>query len=385
MLITEKSACTGCELCLSVCPGNAIHMQADEEGFRFPVVDDNLCTKCQLCQKKCPANHPGGHITDTHALKAFSGFYKDENMLKKSASGGIASALAEKVLAEGGRVFGVAYSHDFKHAEYIEADSLDKINLLKGSKYIQARKGNLYKKIESSVKEDRPTFFIGLPCEVAAVKAFLGGDRENLLTCDLICHGPTSEKVSEQYISRLEKSYKSKLKFFSVRYKEKGWEPMYVKAKFENGKVFLKPFFETEYGIAFRRMSRPSCANCSFKGGNRASDLTIGDFWGLAPADKGYNANGVSVMIVNTPKGEELLRDIPGFSMEETDVEAAISGNPFFNASKNLKGVRGAFSKGFANKGLFSACKKYRYKERMERIPLFAGLVPFAKKVMRKR
>lgn len=51
-----------------------------------------------------------------------------------------------------------------------------------------------------------------------------------------------------------------------------------MKAEFENNDIFIKPFSETEYGVAFVNMVRKSCENCSFKGDNRVSDLTIGDF-----------------------------------------------------------------------------------------------------------
>ena len=42
--------------------------------------------------------------------------------------------------------------------------------------------------------------FTGTPCQVAGLKAYLGGEEENLLTVDLMCHGAPSEKVFERYV-----------------------------------------------------------------------------------------------------------------------------------------------------------------------------------------
>lgn len=353
----EKDKCSGCELCVTICPRQSISMRADEEGFRYPYIDMNRCNKCKLCVSMCPINNIDKIRIHTHNIKAFSGFYENADKLKKSASGGIASALAEKVISEGGIVFGVTYCDNYKNAKYIEISKHDEINLLKGSKYIHAEKGNIYKKVKTHVKQKQQVLFVGLPCEVAAVKSYLRKEYDNLITCDLICHGPTSPKVAEQYIDHLEQLHQSHLKFFSVRHKETGWTPVYMKAEFENNDIFIKPFSETEYGVAFVNMVRKSCENCSFKGDNRVSDLTIGDFWGITPSNKAYNKNGVSIILVNTEKGEKILREINEFSLSEADINLAISSNPRLNSSKP-NAYRERFSDWFIRYGLFYACKK---------------------------
>ena len=39
----DKSICTGCGLCATVCHKGAIAMQMDEEGFLQPVIDPDRC------------------------------------------------------------------------------------------------------------------------------------------------------------------------------------------------------------------------------------------------------------------------------------------------------------------------------------------------------
>ena len=41
--IQNKAECCGCTACFNICPKNAISMQPDEEGFLYPVVDQEKC------------------------------------------------------------------------------------------------------------------------------------------------------------------------------------------------------------------------------------------------------------------------------------------------------------------------------------------------------
>lgn len=153
----------------------------------------------------------------------YCGHLKDIEKVKQVASGGLATAMGESFIADGGIVYGAAYTSDFKSAEYIRVDTYDGIDRLKGSKYIKAL---LKKAILDSIKEDlsanRKVLFVGLSCDVNVVKEYLTKsktDETNITYVDLICHGATNPKVAEQYVESLEKRYKSPIIEFSVKYK----------------------------------------------------------------------------------------------------------------------------------------------------------------------
>lgn len=55
---------------------------------------------------------------------------------------------------------------------------------------------------------------------------------------------------------------------------------------------------------------RPSCYSCPFAQKKRVSDLTLGDFWGLKSNYITQKENGVSLVLINTQKGSELLKRI---------------------------------------------------------------------------
>ena len=124
----------------------------------------------------------------SHDIAVYGGYIDDDDKLMQSASGGIATALAEQMINAGGFVAGVAYSKDFYKAEYIVTNNKRDLEKLKSSKYIETDKKDIYNKVKSLLEQDKKVLFIGLPCVVAAMYNFLGKRFENLLTCELICH-----------------------------------------------------------------------------------------------------------------------------------------------------------------------------------------------------
>ena len=54
ILYEKKALCCGCTACYSICPRKAIQMIEDEDGFEYPVIQENLCVNCKQCIKVCP-------------------------------------------------------------------------------------------------------------------------------------------------------------------------------------------------------------------------------------------------------------------------------------------------------------------------------------------
>lgn len=304
----------------------------------------------------------------THGvIKAYSGYLRNEDFLVKSASGGVAYAFESKFILQGGVVYSVQYSSDFRIGEWARAEYIEELSAFQGSKYVESRKVydgfNLYEKISHDLSEGLNVLAVGLPCDIGAIKAFLKKDYSNLYCVDLICHGPTTRKVSEDYLNKLEKKFKSRICDFSVRYKKDGqWTPPYLRAVFENGKVFMKPFYETDYGIAFSIMARSSCYNCQFKGSSHRSDITIGDYWGLKPENKiEWNDKGVSIAFARTGKGLQLIESIKDICVvNETDAEFAMSHNKLISEQKEKNPKYDKFVQNLERFGLHKAVKLSR-------------------------
>ena len=384
-----KELCNGCGLCNNVCPHNAIVMKKDAEGFEYPHIREDMCINCGMCIKKCPLYNNEIAIS-SHNIKIYAATHKNEKVLMQSSSGGVAMALYEKVIEENGICFGVCYTEDYRSVKYIKINEKENLYLLQGSKYAQASHDKLYIDVNEELKRGKKVLFIGCPCEVAAVKSMVG-DRDNLLTCELVCHGNTSQKVLEEYVNRVEKKYGSPIEFFSMRYKDKKkrhnatWINQMIHIKLKNGKQLYKDFVVSEYGKLFNNMARMSCHNCKFKGKSRVADLTIGDCWGINVAKEKYDTNGVSLVLVNTKKGEDFINRMDNISLETFDLDIAIKNNPYINKSIEFNKNRGVIGEKFVKEGLFSAVQMTM--SRKEKIisklpkPLYIKLYKFYSKI----
>ena len=310
------------------------------------------------------------------ANRAYCGYVSDDNLIKNVASGGFATEIASLFLKEDGIVFGVKYTPDFYGAEFCVIDNIDEVNILSGSKYIVPNKmiqigsdkKSVYAWAAHFLTKHKKVLFIGLGCDIGALYGYLKKndiDDTDLYTIDLICHGPTLPSVQETCIKELESKYDSKIISFSVRYKKQGWVPPYLHAEFENGKVYNKPFYDSDFGYAFENLIRKSCYNCHFKGDNHVADLTIGDYWGISEKMEGYNKNGVSIIISRTEKGENLITQMKIntiFNVFDTDFSFAINNNPMYFRSRSVNEKFDAeqFQRDLHDKGLHYATLKQR-------------------------
>ncbi len=297
----------------------------------------------------------------THDIAIYGGFLKNDQELLECTSGGIATALARQMIRQGGCVAGVSYSDDFREAKYELVKDEKGLERFKGSKYVEVNKKNIYKDVKVLLEEGKGVLFFGLPCTVAAVKTFLKKEYDNLITCELICHGPVKTKVHTEYIDYLEKRFNSKIKDFSVRKKKGTWLPPYLYAEFVNGKVFEKEFYKTEYGCAFKIMGKKACYCCKFKGNNRIGDIMLGDFLGAAEQDIFWNHKGISVIFAHTEKGKDFLGTLEEVELFETDFEKAVSNNLMVIQSREKSPEKEYFEKMFEKNGLIYAAHRSKY------------------------
>jgi len=367
--------CCGCEACSFVCPKQIIQMKEDKEGFVYPIVsDESNCINCGRCEKICPVSNPTK--ANDYIISYCSGHLQNDEDIRSSASGGLATAISRCFIEKyQGAVYGVAYSRDYKEIRFEKATTLEELEKFRGSKYAQSRKsktegdplsmyhgGEVFHSVITDLKSGMFVLFIGLPCEVAALNNVTKKKFDKLYTIDLVCHGPTSQKVHREYIKNIEESTSSKISSFSVRFKYTGWKPYYIKAEIEGGRSpHLAIFHKTTYGIAFRYLKRPSCAKCRFKLGNSQAglqaDMTIGDFHYVGPTFAAYNKWGSSVGYIHTERGEQLCHlTEDSFEFFDTNPIYALKSSFALKNSVPSKINRRSFSRTFVNKSLGSAC-----------------------------
>lgn len=329
MNVTQKTnMCTGCGMCMAICPSSAIQMQADSHGFLHPVVDAAKCTDCGLCSRKCPVSTPPQVSEHTNVL---TGYAKDETLLPGSSSGAIFPVLAAEIIRRGGIVFGAAFDENFD-VVHTSAETLSELAALCSSKHVQSRMTDgCYSQIKRALSAGRWVYFSGMPCQVAALKNYLGRKYETLVTQDTACHSVPSPMVWKDYMAALEKQHDGKLTSFSFRNKANGWEGYYICAEFDNGEKFQQPAAENPYQRGFLKglYSRSSCFSCKFKGIERCSDITLADYWGVKGIQpEAYHPQGTSLILLHSGKGRALLESCKDKLQTAAAADGAFAYNP---------------------------------------------------------
>lgn len=332
-ILCSSIDCTACAACLNVCSKGAIRMVENEEGYYNPSIDSNKCVGCRLCEITCPVLNP--LPSTTIEPSAYYGWTKNEVTRKKSSSGGVFTELATRIIKQGGVVWGAAFSRNMR-LEYMCTDSIENLDSLRRSKYIQAYVGESYKQIKQQLKT-RPVLFCGTPCHVAGLYAYLRKRPENLITIDFVCHGCPPSTLWEQYITWLEKKYNDTIIDFNFREKKFGINyNIGTTATFKNkGKKFLY-LKDNGYTLAFCKdlTIHYTCVHCKFRSIQRNSDITISDYH---IQNKLCNSTdllqGASCIIINTEIGQSLIAET-NMQLHPIPLETIIQGNPSYATIK---------------------------------------------------
>lgn len=360
--ICDLKDCSGCTACKNICPRNAISMKENEKGFRYPHVNSESCINCKLCEKVCPVLNSKENEKKSIIPKAYAAYNNDVEIRMKSSSGGIFSLIAEEILKRNGIVFGAVLDENL-NVVHKKAANIVELEQLRGSKYLQSDLGNTYREIRDLLNDGTQVLFTGTPCQIAGLKSFLGKEYENLYMQDFICHGVPSKKLWEKYLSYREKNGNSKIKKVFFRNKDnKGWSEYQVLLEFENKKSFFDVTKDLYMQTFLKDIAlRDSCYNCKSKKINRDSDITVADFWGISKiAPEMNDEKGVSLVIINSKKGEEILNNIKSnITLKEVEFFEAISGNKSIIQSAMYPEKRDEFFQDLETLELDDLLKKY--------------------------
>ena len=305
----KSEQCVGCGACAQVCPKSAITMHPDDDGFLHPAVNTAQCVRCGICVEVCPVI--SGIKADNNPI-AYAAKCNNDAIRLTSSSGGIFTLLAEKVIEQGGVVFGAAMDRDLS-VVHIAVNTKEELSKLRGSKYVQSRIGDTYKQAREFLNQGKTVYFSGTPCQIEGLLKFLRKPYENLITQDVVCHGVPSPLVWDRYVKRQEEKHHSAIKQVDFRCKQFGWREYRVRLYFQGGASFSQRKNKDPFMRCFLSdlCLRPSCYDCLFKKQDKASDFTLADFWGIQNYLPQMDDNrGISLVVCNTPKAQALFEQI---------------------------------------------------------------------------
>lgn len=363
--LCDITQCTQCHACVNACPKNCISMQEAKDGFYLPVIDRDSCVECGACMKVCHqmTENPKYHTP----LKTYACWTKNVADRKRSSSGGAFSVLARKILSEGGIVYGASMCEDLK-VRHISIETVDEMCRLQGSKYLQSYLGDIYKDVRTKLRDGRKILFTGTPCQIGGLLTYLRWDYENLLTCDVVCHGVPSQKAFDVYIDKI--GIREKCNNFNFRFTE-GWgfqlsRQLVAPTKDGDSKKIISPP-NAYYLRAFTKglMFSEACYECKYARPERVSDVTLADYWGLGTM-RPFNHpthKGVSLLLVNTEKALTVLNECSDLFYEERPLEEAVKGNHNLSHTSSRPDGRDSYFEDSQKMSISELSKKYDIKD----------------------
>lgn len=305
MKLADPKECTGCMACIDACPHTVLKARIDTNGYYAIITDtEKQCIECGRCSQVCPILNLTQVAGESFPYAAWN---KDSKQREQSASGGVFAALASSIIRKGGSVYGAAIEgFDVKHLRITDERELFR---LQGSKYQHSDMTGIYRQVRNDLRQGMYVLFSGLGCQVVGLLSFLGKtQKEKLYTIDTICGGLSTMLP----ILHLKESGKYK-GILSFRDKENGWQSKGFRYSL---KMVCKDGSIENLGLdnmvlntfSSKLLKRSSCLDCKFVGLHRASDCTIGDFWGDESFKEQHN-EGVSVLIAHNDRIISLMKE----------------------------------------------------------------------------
>lgn len=356
-LLVDHLRCTGCAACYAGCSRGAITMQPDAEGFLFPVVDKTICIQCGICTRICPVDKEGVPASNDECYAAKS---LDVSVVRESSSGGLFTEFSQKVLVQGGVVFGAAYVGENLDVRHIAVEESQALAELRGSKYVQSEIGLIYRDVRKALTSGREVLFSGTPCQVAGLRAYLRTEYTNLLTVEVICHGVPSAKLFSELKEEMSRAHGT-LRKVSFRDKNQGWTSRAMTGWYASGEKIREQGVLNDYFKAFiaHLTLRHSCERCHFTAGRSGADVTLGDFWGVESIIPNFNDNtGVSAVIIHTDKGRRAFANLSCIK-ESVPLSAITRSNPSYTAQRSPDRRRNAFMAMTIVEDIHIATKRY--------------------------
>lgn len=353
--VCEKDLCTGCMACAGVCKEHAI---AITDGLRAynAVIDESLCTDCGACKRICPNVTP---VQKRRPIEWRQGWAECE-IRGRSSSGGAASAMIRAFIEHGGYVAACL----FEQGEFVFrlTNSAEETKRFAGSKYVKSNPKKIYGEIDEKLKAGERVLFIGLPCQVAALKNRIRRE-EKLYTIDLICHGTPSPRLLSMFLREKGVDIET---LEEVKFREKTSFGLWIGAK-KLMPAGLRDMYTHAFlaGLDYTE----GCYACRYAELNRVSDVTLGDSWG-SELEKDEQAKGISLILCQTEKGKELVSQ-SGILTKAVDIEKAVRANGQLNHPTARHEKRDTFFK-HINRGFHAAMRKcnpkFYYKKKLKAI-----------------
>lgn len=317
--ITKTGLCTGCGMCQTVCPEQAIQLNLLNKGWFQAEVEEKLCSDCGLCLKVCGRN-PGHTNTKCQEpqkeneyspfLGCFENCYLGHstniNIRWNATSGGLITSILAFCFKTGLIDCAIVASSGNENpliSRAIIATSEKEILQACGSRYAPIPMNAAIKK---ALAISDKIAVVGLPCHLQSLKRaeqqIQQIKKKVILRLGMFCSHNVSLRAVDFIL--LHKKLK-KENILEFNYRGKGW-PSGIRVKTRQGTIVYTPNSNSIWTSLFSSFvySTPYCLSCTDQT-NELADISFGDAW--LPDVVERDKIGRSICIVRSACGASIF------------------------------------------------------------------------------
>ena len=328
--IVDGGLCHRCASCVGICPTGVLGLDSEE----YPTVKNlAACTDCDLCVKVCPGDEfdineayqkvygKPVDITSTHGefIDALVAHASDPEIQEHSTSGGLVTAILLHLI-ETGQIDGAAViisdpDQLWKGKAFIARTREEILSAMK-SKYAISPTNAAFAEIRAVPGKYA---LVGLPCQIHGyVKAAELDQRLReriVLTIGLFCHAAVEHEAYRIIWDSLGDVRNDVVRFISrvgkhpgtpyVQLKDGSMRPVY----FGNKKEGWRPTSIEMINIIYRLYTPARCLTC-FDASAEFADIAVGDPWMAPPADNVKFEKGWSFALVRSERARAICKDL---------------------------------------------------------------------------
>ncbi|MFH1378404.1 MAG: Coenzyme F420 hydrogenase/dehydrogenase, beta subunit C-terminal domain [Planctomycetota bacterium] len=303
--IVSAGLCTGCGLCASICPTDALRMQRVPEDILVPILDSAKCINCKKCVAVCGSNALADppDWEDIYRGEPIAGYLAratEPVRVRQGQSGGVVSALASFLLSDGkiksALLTGSGGSPDFGAAS-VWAVSDEDIRSTAGSKYCL---NAVLETVDS--RPAGPFLVVGVGCHIHSLRnlriRFPALATDCYATIGLFCDR-TATFLAQRLLLNAASVEPEDATRIDFRSKDlNGW-PGDVRIVLRDGHA---RWLDRSARIDLKEMCTPYRCRLCFDKMNVFSDIAVSDAHGF-----GSDSRDRSAVIVYTQRGADII------------------------------------------------------------------------------
>jgi coenzyme F420 hydrogenase subunit beta len=321
--IIDGGLCHRCGSCIGICPTAVLGLDEDD----YPAVQNlAACTDCELCVRVCPGDEfdlrdayrknfnedADPASTHGHFDDSFISYATDPDIRERSTSGGLVTGILLTLMRRGeidGAVVIVSDEQELWKGKPIVARSEEEILAAMKSKYAICPTNSVFGEIRNTPGRYA---LVGLPCQIHGyVKAAELDQRLKeriVLTIGLFCHAAVEHDALKIIWNSLGAKTKDATKYISRVGKHPGTPHLQMKDNslypvYFGEKRGYRPSSMEVINIVYRLYTPARCLTC-FDASAEFADIAVGDPWMAPPHDGVDFYKGWSFGLVRTPRGQ---------------------------------------------------------------------------------